>query len=104
MSDYVDKKQICFDGNAKTHADLKIRLHNDDIKIKDFFNEVVEAYINRNIHIVDFIEELKEKKKVSKNISAKERKNRKDIISQFGLNKNEIEDIFDIIEKEHPNL
>mgnify|MGYP003665516631 CR=1 FL=1 len=69
MSDYVDKKQICFDGNAKTHADLKIRLHNDDI-----------------------------------NKSAKERKNRKDIISQFGLNKNEIEDIFDIIEKEHPNL
>ena len=107
MSDYIDKKQICFDGSAKLHADLKIRLHNDNIKIKEFFNEVVVAYIERDAHIVEFIEELKEKKKVSKNMrnkTTKERRNRKEIISQFGLNKDEIEDIFDIIEKEHPNL
>jgi hypothetical protein len=107
LSEYIDKKQICFDGNAKTHADLKIRLHNDNIKIKEFFNEIITAYINRNEHVVKFIEELKEKKKISKNIrnkSDKERKKRRNTISQFGLNENEIEDIFDIIEREHPNL
>jgi len=31
-------KQICFDSLDKIHADLKIRLHYDDIKIREFFN------------------------------------------------------------------
>ena len=107
MSEYIDKKQICFDSSAKAHADLKIRLHHDSVKIKEFFNEVVGAYIDRNEHIINFIEELKEKKKISKNMRnkiIKERKSRKDTISQFGLNEDEIESIFDIIEKEHPDL
>jgi len=30
-------KKICFDSNDKLHADLKIRLHYDEIKIKEFF-------------------------------------------------------------------
>ena len=28
-------KKICFDSNDKLHADLKIRLHYDEIKIKE---------------------------------------------------------------------
>jgi phosphopantetheine adenylyltransferase len=108
MSEYgEDKKQICFDSLPKLHADLKIRLHNDDIKIKEFFNEIIKAYVERNQNIINFIEELKEKKKISKNIrnkSAKGRNTRTQTIGQFGLDENEIEDIFDIIKKEHPDL
>ena len=100
-------KKICFDSNDKLHADLKIRLHYDEIKIKEFFNEVVSAYIKRNEHILAFIEELKEKKTISKNkrnITKKARNKEKETIKQFGLNKNEVEKIFDILEKEHPEL
>ena len=64
MSQYVDKKQICFDGSAKLHADLKIRLHTDGIKIKDFFNEIVLAYVNRDAYLIEFVESLKEKKEI----------------------------------------
>jgi len=107
LSQYVDKKQICFDGSAKLHADLKIRLHTDGIKIKDFFNEIVLAYVNRDAYLIKFVENLKEKKEMSKSIrnkSAKERQKRKETISQFGLDEDEIENIFDIIKKEHPSL
>jgi len=108
MSEYgSDRKQICFDSVTKLHADLKVRLHNDNIKIKEFFNEIIKAYVERDEHVINFVEELKEKKKISKNMRKKATRSRQkqaQTTNQFGLNKNEIENIFDIIEKEHPDL
>jgi len=108
MSEYGrEKKQICFDSVTKLHADLKIRLHNDNIKIKEFFNEVARAYVERDDHLIGFVEKLKERKGISKNIRkkvSKARQKQKEIINQFGLNKDEIENIFDIIEKENSEL
>lgn len=108
MTDYGEnRKQICFDSKAKLHADLKVRLHYDEIKIREFFNEIVGAYINKNVHIMNFIEELKEKKKMSntrRNKVKKANEKESETIKQFGLNKEDIEDIFDILEKEYPEL
>ena len=104
MSKYsTAKKQICFDSITKLHADLKIRLHYDDLKIKEFFNELIEAYLNKNQHIVNFIEELKEQKEISKTKRNKTKRaytKAKKVEKEFGLNESEIENIFDIIEKE----
>ena len=108
MSDYGEnKKQICFDSKAKLHADLKIRLHYDEIKIKEFFNEVVTGYINKNKNMMAFINDIKEKKGVSqirRNKVKKSEKEQKNVIRQFALDKNDIENIFDILEKEHLDL
>jgi glycerol-3-phosphate responsive antiterminator len=108
MSDYGEnKKQICFDSTAKLHADLKIRLHHDEVKIREFFNEITRAYVNRDESIINFIEKLKEKKKMSatrRNKIKKANKKQNEIIRKFALDKGDIENIFDIIEKEHPNL
>ena len=108
MSDYgANKKQICFDSITKLHADLKIRLHYDEIKIKEFFNEIAKAYIEKDEDIMNFVEKLKEKKNISQTQRLKTKKantQQKDITKQFGLNKNDIEDIFDILQKEHPDL
>lgn len=108
MSDYgANKKQVCFESLAKTHADLKIRLHTDDLKIKDFFNEVILAYVSRDENIVKFVDKLKEKKRISKalrNKTSQSRRAQKKIVDQFGLSPDEIENIFDILEKENSNL
>jgi|TARA_R100000008_G_C3562983_1_gene157378 hypothetical protein len=108
MSEYgIDKKQICFEGSTKLHADLKIRLHYDNIKIKEFFNKVVQGYIEKNENIINFIEEIKEKKQTSKtkiNENKKMVKKQKETVRKFGLDVEDIENIFDILEKEHPNL
>ena len=108
MSDYgQNKKQICFESTVKTHADLKIRLHYDGIKIREFFNEITAAYIKKNSNMMALVEEIKEKKKLSqtyRNKIKKENKKEKNIIRQFGLDRNDIETIFDILEKENKNL
>ena len=96
-------KQICFDSLDKIHADLKIRLHYDDIKIKEFFNVIVLGYLEKNEHIMNFIEELKENKQISKkkrNKTHRSNNKAREIERTFALDKNEIENIFDIIEKE----
>jgi len=104
MPDYgTNKKQICFESTDKLHADLKIRLHYDEIKIKEFFNKMVKAYINKDENITAFIEKLKEQKSISKTKRQKVKlmnKKEKETINKFALNKNEIENIFDILEKE----
>jgi len=96
-------KQICFDSLDKIHADLKIRLHYDDIKIREFFNEIVVGYLEKNEHIINFLEELKEKKQISKRKRNKINRSNikaKDTERKFALDASEIENIFDIIEKE----
>ena len=108
MPDYGNTvKKICFESTDKLHADLKIRLHYDDLKIREFFIDVVSGYVDRNRHILAFIEELKEKKAMSnprRNKVKRARLKEEETIKQFGLNKDEIENIFDIIEKEHGDL
>ena len=97
-------KQICFESNDKLHADLKIRLHYDGLKIKEFFNKTVEAYVEGNENILAFVEELKKEKSISKtkrNKMNKARQKQKETIKQFGLDKDDIESIFDILEKEN---
>ena len=109
MSDYGEnKKQICFESKAKLHADLKIRLHYDEIKIKEFFNEVVTGYINKNKNMMAFIDDSKRKKRniadTRRNKVKKSEQEQENTIRQFALDKNDIENIFDILEKEHPDL
>ena len=108
MPDYGKTlKQICFDSNDHLHANLKLRLHYDGLKIKEFFNEIIKGYVEKNEKIIAFVEELREKKAISKSKRTKTKRarfNEKNTIKQFGLNKNEIENIFDILEKERPEL
>ena len=87
MPDYGNiTKQICFD------------------KIREFFNVIVLGYLEKNEHIMNFIEEIKENKQISKKKRKKVNRSSlkaKEVERSFALNENEIENIFDIIEKEY---
>jgi len=104
MPDYGKTlKQICFDSNDHLHANLKLRLHYDGLKIKEFFNKIVTGYLEKNEYIMNFIEELKEKKQLSqkkRNKINRSSAKAKETERKFALDKSEIENIFDIIEKE----
>ena len=101
-------KKIIFEDTDKRHADLKIRLHYDGLGQGVFFRMLVSGYIEQDKRIVDFIEEYQEKNRVygkqklakTKSFYNKSQK-MKDV---FGLDKSEIEDIFDIIAKENNEL
>tara|TARA_R100001509_G_scaffold151140_1_gene110401 strand:- start:350 stop:679 length:330 start_codon:yes stop_codon:yes gene_type:complete len=109
MSDYgIREKKIVFSDTDKRHADLKIRLQYDDLTQSEFFRAMVTGYIEKDSRLLDYLYEWRELNKgYSKAKRTKsERLIRKggEIKSKFGLDKDEIESIFDLLEEEHPDL
>ena len=101
-------KKIVFYDSEKNHAELKIRLHYDGLTQSAFFREVVAGYVSQDENIVKFIQEVKERsdtqsKKKMKKIS-KMNKAKKQTVQKFALDESEIENIFDILEEECPEL
>lgn len=108
----IDKKnkQILFLETEKRHADLKIKLKHYGLTQSDFIRGCISGLINDDEQFLQFFFKLLEEKSYIK--SAKNRKKNKEMISKglntmkedFDLADSEIENIFDIIEKDHPDL
>ena len=103
-------KQILFLETEKRHADLKIKLKHYGITQSDFIRGCISGLINDDDEFLPFFFKLLEEKSYIK--SAKNRKKNKDLIAKglntlsedFSLRDSEIENIFDIIDKDHPDL
>ena len=109
MAEYGhNRKKVVFYSTDKAHADMKIRLKYDGLTQSSFFRGVVEGYINKDPAISDFIDRLKEGLSMQ-GASRRQQSSRltqqgTEAASKFGLGDAEVEDIFDIIQKEHPEL
>jgi len=92
----------------KRNADLMIRLKHDGLTKTKFFRAMLTGYLERDHAVVNFIDRLKEstgvqgkkKAQIVKGIEEKGQENKR----KFGLNEDEIDNIFDLIEKELPDL
>jgi len=95
------KKKITFKETDKNHADLKIRLKYDGIKQQLFFNSLIEAYLNKDDNIMNFIFDLKEKLKIQTIAKRRVVKQRHVLRQQnnqkYGLSVAEKETIYDMI-------
>ena len=102
------EKQVCFEDFDKKHADLKIRLHYDGLYQNEFFRLMMRKYINKDENMMKIIDEYKEQKgnqsKLNRKKSTQLIEKGRDQEKQFALNSNEVESIFDLLEKEHPKL
>ena len=102
------EKQVCFEDFDKNHADLKIRLHYDGLYQNEFFRLMMRKYINKDENMMKIIDEYKEEKnnqsKLNRKKSKKLIKSCRNVENKFALNSDNIEDIFDLLEKEHPEL
>jgi len=103
------KKKIVFYDTDKRHANLKIRLHYDGLTQAGFFRAMVTGYLDKDAAILDFIKRLQE----SDNIHSLKKRERSAKLLEAGeetkktfslFDDEEVEDIFDMIEKEHPEL
>jgi hypothetical protein len=109
MAEYGhNRKKVVFYSTDKIHADMKIRLKYDGLTQSSFFRGIMEGYINKDPAINDFIDRLKEKESAQ---GVTKRKRTKKTLAEaekttalFGLDEQDVENIFDIIEKEHPEL
>ena len=103
-------KQILFLETEKRHADLKIKLKTYGITQSEFIRGCISGLINDDEQFLSYFFKLLEEKSYIK--SAKNRKKNKEMITKglntlkedFTIGESEIEDIFDIIEKDHPDL
>ena len=102
------EKKILFTDTGKRHADLKLRLHYDGLTQADFFRSLITGYLEKDKNIMNFIIEVQESKNIhSKQKRAKSKKLEEEgenLMKKLGLGEEEIENIFDLLEEEHPNL
>tara|TARA_B100000900_G_scaffold397690_1_gene398308 strand:+ start:80 stop:394 length:315 start_codon:yes stop_codon:yes gene_type:complete len=97
-------KRISFMDTDKRAAELLIRLKHDGLTKTRFFREILTGYLERDSDMVSFVDKVKSQSKTkstkTKNMEQKGNENK----NKFGLNQGEIENIFDMLEKEHPDL
>ena len=110
MSDFHDThSRLSFFVNSKSHENLKIRLYYDDIKTQtEFFRVCVESYLNQDKLFMEFLDDYKINKKVQSkkrvNGSRKLRAEGEKMLRDLALTPEEVENIFDILEEELPEL
>lgn len=107
MSDSSEKR-VVIKLQEKSHADFKIRLSYDELTQTAFFRAITEGYIEQNDLIIRFLEEYKKRGGLSSEYKRKrreqDRRERADNLRRFSLGEEEIEDIYDLVEKEYPDL
>lgn len=108
MSDDIkygkNDKRIVFTDTDHRHAQLLVRLRTDGMKQSQFFRSLITGYIGQDERIVSYFDDIKDQSKERKAKSNKLRKKGQQLMSSGGFSDDQIEDIFDMIAEEHPDL
>ena len=107
--DAKDKnKRIVFEESTHKHAQLKIRLEYDSLTQAEFFRCLISGYLNKDAKIIKYIEDYKLSKGKDSKRNAKYRnkdtQKSEQLLEIFGSKDSELENIFDLIEEEFPDL
>ncbi len=108
MKDKPNKKKVIFDDTDVRHARLKIRLEYDGLSQAEFFRSLITGYLENDKSVMEYITRYKESnKKMSKRSMKYQTRDMKiadDLLGQFGIGDEELENIFDVIAKSNPDL
>jgi hypothetical protein len=97
-------KRIVFTENDHRQAKLLIRCKYDNLSQSDFFRHIVTGYITGDERIQGYIDEVKKRGKLRRQKSQILKKTGKQKLEDFGLSDNEVDNIFDLLEEEFPEL
>ncbi len=112
MSDAIeygqDTKRIVFKVTDHQHAKLIIRLRHSSLTQSEFFKAIIDGVNESDDNLVSFINDyISKKKKLNKQRIKKNDKLLKDgkqKLADFALSEDEVEDVFDLIAQEFPEL
>ena len=89
---------------TSTNAVRFLKLKHDGLKQAQFFRSLVTAYIAGDERIQSYLDEVSSLSKERRSKSKKLRDIGKQKVSDFGFTDGELDNIFDLIEEEHPEL
>jgi hypothetical protein len=102
------RKKFMFYDSETRQARLRIRCQYDGISQSQFFRMMITGYLENNKEILNFMDSFKEQHatqgKVKREYIKKMHQAGKENSDKFSLDESDIENIFDIIEMEHPEL
>ena len=102
------KTKIMFTVTERTKADFKLQLQYDSLTQVKFFRSIMEGYINKDTDLMTYMQRFKKQNGVQNNQQRNKImtniKKGSEIKNKFGLGDDEVDSIFDILEKEHPDL
>ena len=104
-----DLAAVTFFLHPRLHEDLKIRLHYDGFRSQsDFFRACVISYLEKDKEFMQFLDGYKVNEKLQSKVavhrSMKLREEGKDLMKKLGITEEDVENIFDLIEEEIPEL
>lgn len=84
------------------YMELLIKIRNENITWKGFFNIMIQGFIDDDKGIIEYVDyQMKDKRaKKRTKVLQKERKKAKEVVSVFALDDKEIHDIYDLLEDE----
>ena len=97
-------KKIVFTENDHRHAQLIVRLKHDELKQSEFFRAMITGYLKQDERIMSFVEDLRTQSIKKQTKSKKLRQQGKQLLNDSGFSDDQIEDIFDLIAEEYPDL
>jgi len=97
-------KRIIFTDTDHRHAQLSAKLKNDGMTQAKFFRSLVTGYLSDDERIRSFIIDNGTLSKEKKLRSAKARATGKDTMINLGLSNDQVDNIFDLISEEFPEL
>ncbi len=107
MSDSVKKKVQFVDTDVR-HAQLKIKLERESISQAEFFRACLTGMIDEDPDFIKYVRKYKDSKNIGRKRDAKilkkEDKASDDLMERFGIKDTELDNIFDLIAEEHPDL
>jgi hypothetical protein len=102
------KTKVMFTVSERTKADFKLQLQYDSLTQVKFFRALMEGYINKDPELMVYINKFKKSNSIQNNTQRKKTmtniKEATVVKTKFALGDEEVENIFDILEKEHPEL
>jgi hypothetical protein len=111
MAAKPDTKKIVFYDTLPRQAEFKIQLAHDGIGQSEFYRAILTGYIKKDPDILAFVDKIKASKKAGKPAKKSDITRSKKLIkkgnetaNKLGLAKDEIENIFDILEQANPDL
>jgi predicted Rossmann-fold nucleotide-binding protein len=104
-----DLSKITFFADSRMHEDLRIRVHYDGFgTLSEFFRACVIAYLEKNPQFMSFLDCYKESEKMQSKANIKKsiqlRQQGKTLMKNLAITEEDVENIFDLIEKEIPDL